>query len=295
MNQTRTPSGGYAAKMLDEVGGDLGRTVEDLSQRFMELAVTARHQTEVVEGVLGSAGTVEIDGRTTDFRTIVGGMGTAIEGFTHQVVYLSKRAVLLVSAMESAIENIDRMSGFIGEVERITKKTTLLALNARIEAERAGAAGKTFSVVAGEVRDLARHTDSLAARMRAEVQQAADTLREGYDTLAEVASMDMTAQIEANERVDMIVAGLVQQNDRLSAKISGSLVTARTLETCIGSITTDLQFEDRIKQKLNRIAAALVDLEIPGISAPDAQVGEAGMAGSAASANDAGSVDLFDF
>jgi hypothetical protein len=57
------------------------------------------------------------------------------------------------------------LSGAISEIEQINARTRLLALNARIEAARAGAAGDAFSVVAGEVQGLSSKTSSVAQQL----------------------------------------------------------------------------------------------------------------------------------
>jgi hypothetical protein len=57
------------------------------------------------------------------------------------------------------------LSGAIREIEQINARTRLLALNARIESARAGAAGDAFSVVAGEVQGLSAKTSSVAQQL----------------------------------------------------------------------------------------------------------------------------------
>ncbi len=63
------------------------------------------------------------------------------------------------AASEALLRNIlDQVGGVAGDIDAITRQTRLLALNARIEAARVGDAGRSFSVVAGEIAGLSGRT-----------------------------------------------------------------------------------------------------------------------------------------
>jgi methyl-accepting chemotaxis protein len=107
-----------------------------------------------VEAVRAAAGS--IDAR-------VGGADAA----TRVVVQQVREADQVVAALEQSLRRVADMANVIAGVAEQTK---LLALNATIEAARAGASGKGFTVVAGEVRDLAmataRSTDQIASTIQ---------------------------------------------------------------------------------------------------------------------------------
>ncbi|MBD5129946.1 MAG: hypothetical protein HDT43_08485 [Ruminococcaceae bacterium] len=74
----------------------------------------------------------------------------------HNEVVISKEKMQeLVEAMKAIYEASEKVSGVIANIESLAKQTNLLAINATIEAKRAGEAGKSFAVVASSVKDLA--------------------------------------------------------------------------------------------------------------------------------------------
>ncbi|MCP4595400.1 methyl-accepting chemotaxis protein [Neptuniibacter sp.] len=71
--------------------------------------------------------------------------------------------------IEQMVERIEGVFELLDGIESIANKTNLLALNANIEAARAGAAGKGFSIVAQEVRGLSQSSASLSERIKTEI------------------------------------------------------------------------------------------------------------------------------
>ncbi|MGE5478089.1 MAG: methyl-accepting chemotaxis protein [Bacteroidales bacterium] len=242
---------------LRAVGDEVSGVTKDLTSRFFDLARAASQQTDRVSQVLDLTGHVEVGDRRDQFATVIEGLGATLSEFVQQVVQISKQAVTMVRAIDSVLEDVGKLSGQVENIDRITARTSLLSLNARIEAERAGEAGRGFRVVAGEVRHLSQSTADLAHDIKSEIAAIADALRKGYDTLASVASLDMTREIEAKEAVDHTLAMLMERDRQINTLTQSSLDTAREIEQAVNSIVTAMQFEDRTHQRLEHVATAL--------------------------------------
>ncbi|CAK0751528.1 methyl-accepting chemotaxis protein [Azospirillaceae bacterium] len=130
-------------------------------------------------------------------------------------------------------------------------------MNATIEASRAGEAGRTFAVVANEVRHLSKTTSALADRMRAKVSAVVKGVREGHDILRHIANTDMSPQMLAKDRVDKTMESLVAQTQHFQTVLENTSATSDEMSANIGRMITGMQFQDLTKQRLEHVADSM--------------------------------------
>jgi methyl-accepting chemotaxis protein len=128
------------------------------------------------------------------------------------------RAELIVAALAEKTKNI---GSIVGAINEISDQTNLLALNAAIEAARAGEHGRGFAVVADEVRTLAAKTQGATV---------------------EVQEMIQAIQYEVNKAVDVMGRSLSQadQSVQLSASVGEALKTIMNAVTLIEQMNQDI-------------------------------------------------------
>jgi methyl-accepting chemotaxis protein len=137
---------------------------------------------------------------------------------TNQSSRISDEVQVGVKTVEDCVDNLRNTASKIGNIvsviSKISSQTNLLALNATIEAARAGEAGRGFSVVASEVKQLAAQTESATKDIDAQIRQIQTAIIEVSDTVVKINEVAS----RAND-VSVSIASAVQQQSAVSDDI----------------------------------------------------------------------------
>lgn len=227
-----------------EVGGSL-------SAASLQVAAAGEHQNNATASAAAALEqtTVSIGhvaSQTVDSRQIALRSGELTqEGAQHIRNIVEKISAIShsVSAASGTIGNVNQQSqqitSIVNLIKEIADQTNLLALNAAIEAARAGEQGRGFAVVADEVRKLAEHT----TKATLDISQKMTSLQEGADS----AVAEMSA-----------VAGLVQQGVDEAEQVHEVIDTiSGSVEELVATITTISLSMQEQKTASNEIARSV--------------------------------------
>ncbi|HOI53227.1 MAG TPA: methyl-accepting chemotaxis protein, partial [Azonexus sp.] len=167
---------------------------------------------------------------------------------------LAHRNAMLEKATSMA-GNTEQLRQMANEVAEIASQTNLLALNAAIEAARAGEAGRGFAVVADEVRKLSTKSGDTGRKITRTVDlvnaDIVETLNASKSFIAQDESL-----IEASSRaIGEVVSSIKASAQRLSASSEALRAQGYATNNAIAEILVALQFQDRVSQVLGHVVA----------------------------------------
>lgn len=233
------------------------KSAQALSEQFRDLAKGAQTQSENVRDIVNTANSLKLDNENitlADFTALfTGTLSETIE----TVLHTSKMAMSMVYKLNDAITALGDVEKFVENIQAINKQTNLLALNATIEAQRAGEAGRGFSVVANEVKSVSKEIANLSVTMRDKIYTVSSSVKQSYEELQSVASTDMTGSLQAQKKLEALMGVLVQQNDLFRSILSKSAETSQQFSHTIASMVVSMQFQDRTTQYIDNSVRAL--------------------------------------
>ncbi|OPG72120.1 chemotaxis protein [Pseudomonas ogarae] len=235
------------------------REVDQVATASQEMSVTA-------QDVARSAAQAADAARGADHATR--------EGL--EVIGKTTRAIeQLAGEMSASMEEVQRLTssseqiGSVLEVIRaIAEQTNLLALNAAIEAARAGEAGRGFAVVADEVRNLAQRTQSSVEEIRQVIERLQHGTREVVSSMysshrqaqgsVEQVELAVVALRRIGEAVSVItdmnlqIASAAEEQSSVAEEINRNVAAIRDVTE---SLSTQAQESAQVSQTLNRLAS----------------------------------------
>ncbi|OGS81343.1 MAG: hypothetical protein A2061_02035 [Gallionellales bacterium GWA2_59_43] len=247
--------GGEVATQLGSAHTELGNTqailgdaIGKLVSTFTALADDVRAQQALTLYIAGSEKDANGHNAKEKFEHFVKLTSDAMNEFVDSTVENSKHAMELVEKMDAINHEVSSILNILNEVEGIAKQTNLLALNAAIEAARAGEAGRGFAVVADEVRNLSENTNKFSKQIRSLVHNVNNSLVDAEQSINKLAASDMTFVIDSKQHVQAMMADL----SALNATIAQNAIELREIndkvEHNVGVAVSTLQFQDMSSQ-----------------------------------------------
>jgi methyl-accepting chemotaxis protein len=234
--------------MLPKSSGMVEVAATDLNRQFDLLAKGALEQSKHLSHIVTLADSLEMGSERISLTEFSALFSTTLSDSIDKILFVSKRAITMVYALDEAIQSLATIEGFLKDIQAINKQTNLLALNATIEAVRAGEAGKGFAVVASEVKEVSTQVKQLAADMSARIAMVSQSVSAGYDVLKDVGTTDMSQNMQAQEKLSQLLASLTKQNKEFSHVLSESAKATNDISNTISGMVMNLQFQDRNAQ-----------------------------------------------
>ena len=231
------------AKAMNEASARVQETSMSQYEAVQSSASAVERMSVSISHIVDGARNVETDTlRAT--ATASGGATSArmaageIEKIAASIASVSEKVGVLV-------KRSSEIGGIVNVIKDIADQTNLLALNAAIEAARAGEQGRGFAVVADEVRKLAERTTTATKEIHARITEVQ------HDTSQAVVGID-----DANSKIAMGVEITQAVAEALSAIESNALQTVQRISSISDSIKEQSGASQNIARNIDCIAAA---------------------------------------
>ncbi|MCG9726266.1 methyl-accepting chemotaxis protein [Vibrio brasiliensis] len=194
----------------------MSETKESAQEEFNEIDQLATAMSEMTSTVQTVAGHAQNASSLTENASGQAATGQRfVQDTVLKISELSKDISASAQAVNQVEESVDSIGSVVGTIQGISEQTNLLALNAAIEAARAGEAGRGFAVVADEVRNLAQRTQQATV----EIQEMISQLQSSANSAVELMEKSV---VEAAEGVELVtnagseLDGIVDQVNQIN-------------------------------------------------------------------------------
>ncbi|QGZ30842.1 methyl-accepting chemotaxis protein [Stutzerimonas stutzeri] len=260
-----------AAEELNTVTEDSTRGLHQQNHEIEQAATAVNEMTAAVDEVARNAVATSEASRESD---------TTAQHGRQQVIRTVESIGLLAGDVTTTANQVEQLAGQVRDISKvldvirsIAEQTNLLALNAAIEAARAGEAGRGFAVVADEVRALAHRTQQSTQeieQMIGDVHQGTDKAVQAMQASNERARTTLDVARTAGEALDditraisqisernLVIASASEEQAQVAREVDRNLVNIRdlSLQTSAGANQTSAA-----SQELARLAISLNEL-----------------------------------
>ncbi len=242
---------------ISRVASQVDTSADQVSSGAQVLSQGTTEQAASIDGLIENVSAITSQIQTSAVRC--GSAGELVDKATGYAAEADTKMGQLTEATQNIDASSSRIATITKTIENIAFQTNILALNASVEAARAGAAGKGFSIVAQEVRNLASRSAEAAQNTNNLVTRSIQDVKTGTEStdLAVSAMRDINSCIQSIKvLMDEIAAASAQQSEMIVLVESG----IKEISQVVQSNASSAQESAAVSKELSGQARALNQL-----------------------------------
>ncbi len=262
-----------AAEELNSVTEESQRGLQEQSDQLQQAATAITELSTAVDDVANNAVTTSEASQASN--QLAANCREGVEETTRDIHAVAEGVAQTSTQVAELAENSRNIGQILDVIHDVAEQTNLLALNAAIEAARAGEAGRGFAVVADEVRTLAQRTQASTTEIEKlilSMRQGTDSVMQAMGGCRESAERTLAGAGMVNSALEEIFGSISQINDRnlviasaaeeqaqVAREVDQNLVNIRDLatQTAAGADQTSAA-----SQELSRLAVEMHDMVV---------------------------------
>ena len=258
MSRTSTlmDSQSETVSQIAEISGKLAESVSDMENISTSLSASAEEQASAIAEITENISRISDDAEKSLNESEKA--AEAAKQSSDMLIENNEEVKNMLAAMDEMTDASHRIESIIKTIEDIAFQTNILALNASVEAARAGTAGKGFAVVADEVRNLATKSAEAASSTSALIGTSISAVDKGM-TLAKNVADRMENVIGISGRSSehaRLITEMTQAQAESAAQIMSKMneiseAVNRNSQTAVSSTETASKVADEVRQLKN--------------------------------------------
>ncbi|MBI6851387.1 methyl-accepting chemotaxis protein [Pseudomonas lijiangensis] len=257
-----------AAEELDAVTNESSRGLQQQNNEIEQAATAVNEMTAAVEEVARNAVSTSEASRLSSHSALEG--RNRVSETLSSIQQMTRDVAVTSDQVRSLAQQSQAIGKVLDVIQAIAQQTNLLALNAAIEAARAGEAGRGFAVVADEVRALAHRTQTSAQEIEVMVggiqndteqavisMQNSSSKAEATLNVAQSAGQaleEITKAINEISERNLVIASAAEEQAQVAREVDRNLVNIRDLSV---QSTTGADQTTTASHELSRLAVDL--------------------------------------